>query len=114
MYPLVVFLAVANLRKERAIYQYVLPLTITGGLVSLYHYLKQKLPALQNVASSCGREPCTEQYINWFGFVTIPFLALTAFILITILMLLVYKLEKRRNENEEKDISRSGINCCNS
>ena len=30
--------------------------------------------------------PCSGQYINWFGFITIPFLALIAFILIIIFM----------------------------
>ncbi|MED4739629.1 disulfide bond formation protein B, partial [Bacillus subtilis] len=33
--------------------------------------------------------PCSGQYINWFGFITIPFLALIAFILIIIFMCLL-------------------------
>ena len=31
--------------------------------------------------------PLEVQYINWFGFVTIPFLALVAFTLITLTMM---------------------------
>ncbi len=96
MYPLAVFIGVGYLRRERALYQYVLPLSVPGGLTSLYHYLKQKLPALQTLASSCGRDPCTADYLNWFGFITIPFLALIAFALITSVMVLLYQYEKGR------------------
>lgn len=39
---------------------------------------------LSESAPACGRVPCTGQYINYFGFITIPFLALVAFILIAI------------------------------
>ncbi len=55
---------------------------IMGGCVSLYHYGIQKLSFLADSAPSCGAVSCTGQYINWLGFITIPFLALTAFILI--------------------------------
>jgi hypothetical protein len=30
--------------------------------------------------------PCNTDYINWLGFITIPFLALTAFTLITVIL----------------------------
>lgn len=100
MYPLVAFLGVALLRRENGVYQYVLPLSVPGGLTSLYHYLKQKLPALQAVTSSCGRDPCTTDYLDWFGVITIPFLALIAFTLITIFMVLLYRMDKRRSLND--------------
>ena len=32
--------------------------------------------------------PCTVDYLNWLGFVNIPFLALTAFVIIILMMVL--------------------------
>lgn len=101
MYPLVIFLAVAYLRRERRVYQYVLPMSVPGGLTSLYHYLLQKVPALQALETSCGPVPCTESYFNWFGFVTIPFLALVAFVLITALMLALRRQERAEGSVRE-------------
>ncbi|MGA9173680.1 MAG: disulfide oxidoreductase [Thermoactinomyces sp.] len=86
MYPLVILLGIASYRSDRHIIPYVLPLTIIGGCVSLYHYLEQKVPALAKVASCQVGVPCTQEWINWFGFITIPFLALIAFILITLFL----------------------------
>lgn len=68
-----------------------------GAATSLYHYSIQKLDFLQESSPSCGRVPCTGEYINWLGFITIPFLALTAFVIIaatSFYMLKVLKEEK--------------------
>ena len=82
MYPLVIVTGVAYFQKNVRIALTTLILSAIGGLISLYHYGIQKLAFLSESAPSCGQVPCTGQYINWFGFITIPFLALTAFILI--------------------------------
>ncbi|MCA0979603.1 MULTISPECIES: disulfide oxidoreductase [Exiguobacterium] len=86
MYPLTIILGIAVFTEDRAVRKYVLPLTIIGGIVSLYHYLVQKVPGFAEIQPCAQGVPCSGQYINWFGFITIPFLALTAFTLITILM----------------------------
>ncbi len=86
MYPLVILLGVAVFTDDRAVKKYVLPLSIIGGLISLYHYLVQKVPGFADIKPCVQGVPCNVQYINWFGFVTIPFLALTAFTLITLLV----------------------------
>lgn len=101
MYPLVVFLGVAWLRRERSVHQYVLPLTLPGGLTSLYHYLIQMVPALAPESISCGPVPCTDAYFRWFGFITIPFLALVAFVLITAAMVAVRAEERRPGRAKE-------------
>ncbi len=101
MYPLTVFLAVAYLRQERRVDQYVLPLAVPGAATSLYHYLLQKVPALRPASATCGPVPCTDVYFNWFGFVTIPFLALTAFVLITAAMLLLRRAERAHHSLRE-------------
>lgn len=86
MYPLTILLGIAVFTDDRAVRKYVLPLTTIGGSVSLYHYLVQKVPGFAEIQPCAQGVPCSGQYINWLGFITIPFLALTAFTLITILM----------------------------
>ncbi|MFS0724289.1 disulfide oxidoreductase [Paenibacillus sp. 1P07SE] len=88
MYPLSIILGVAAFVDDDRCAKYVLPLSVLGIAVSSYHYLKQKLPWLNEIQPCTQGVPCNVQYINWFGFVTIPFLAGTAFILITGLMLI--------------------------
>lgn len=95
MYPLTILLGIAAFTNDVRMRLYVLPLTIIGGSISLYHYLVQKVPGFANIKPCVQGVPCNVQYINWFGFVTIPFLALTAFTLITILLFVLhFKLKK--------------------
>jgi len=89
MYPQVILLGIAAVRKDYKQTLYVLPLAILGAGTSFYHILVQKTNLFKEAANGCGMIPCDIQYINWFGFVTIPKLALTAFLLITGFGLLV-------------------------
>ena len=86
MYPLVILLGVASYRQDREITRYALPLSILGGGISLFHYLEQKVPGFSAPSLCRAGVPCTQEYINWLGFITIPFLALVAFTLITVLL----------------------------
>ena len=97
LYPLFILLGIAIIRKDYFISLYSMVFSIIGAALSLYHYGNQKLPALQGSSLACGRTPCTDEYINWFGFITIPFLAFIAFLLIPCLTFLfpeVYILDK--------------------
>lgn len=87
MYPLVILLGIASYRGDRGIVRYALPLSILGGTVSLFHYLEQKVPGFSAPSLCRTGIPCTQDYINWLGFITIPFLALIAFTLITVLLI---------------------------
>lgn len=94
MYPFALILGIAVVKKDYKITFYTMIMSAVGGLISLYHYSLQKVPFMADNAVTCGRVPCTGQYINWLGFITIPFLALTAFIIIFSLSLLVWKNSK--------------------
>ena len=83
MYPLVIVLAVAYVQKNPRIVMTTLVFSVIGSCISAYHYAIQKIDLFQDNAISCGAVPCTGMYINWFGFVTIPFLAFMAFMLLT-------------------------------
>ncbi|EKN69377.1 thiol-disulfide oxidoreductase BdbC [Neobacillus bataviensis LMG 21833] len=97
MYPLAIILGIAVYRNDKSIYQYVLPLSIIGVLISGYHTILQKIPYLQQFEMCTSGVPCSKDYINWLGFITIPMLALVAFIIITISMLVL----ARSNKEEE-------------
>ena len=94
MYPQVFLLAMAFVRKEFMIARYTLMLSVIGGTISLYHYLIQKVTFFRDTAPSCGIVPCTGDYLNWLGFITIPLLALIAFIFIGIISYQVIRMEK--------------------
>ncbi|WP_018664095.1 disulfide oxidoreductase [Heyndrickxia acidiproducens] len=91
MYPMAILIGISVVRKEYRLSLYTTVLSGIGMFVSLYHYSLQKFSIFSDHSPACGRVPCTAEYINWLGFITIPFLALTAFILIFISSLLVWK-----------------------
>lgn len=97
MYPLVVIYGVALFKKDIKMGLAGLFLSGIGILVSTYHYLIQKVSAFQELGGSCtGGVPCNSIYVNYFGFITIPFMAGVAFIVIFVLHLILLK-EQRRN-----------------
>ena len=100
MYPFSILLAIAVVKKDFSISIYSAILSGIGILLSTYHYSLQKLTFLQDSAPSCGTVPCTGEYINWLGFITIPFLALTAFTIIFILSLQYIKNNTKRAEQK--------------
>ncbi|MFC7371538.1 disulfide oxidoreductase [Fictibacillus iocasae] len=91
MYPLALWLGIAAYRNDRSITLYVLPIAVMGMLLSGYHYLLQKVPAMRGFELCTSGVPCSGQYINYAGFITIPFLAFTAFTMITLFMILARK-----------------------
>lgn len=97
MYPLVLIYGVALFKKDVKMGFAGLFLSGIGMLVSTYHYLVQKVSAFQELGGSCtGGVPCNAIYVNYFGFITIPFMAGVAFIVIFVLHLILLK-EMRRN-----------------
>jgi disulfide bond formation protein DsbB len=86
MYPLAILLAIGIFRRDRGLHMYVLPFSIAGMGISLYHYLLIKTNWFPPPACAVDI-PCTVDYLDWFGFINIPFLALTAFLIITCMML---------------------------
>ena len=85
MYPLFIFTTLALIKKESIPKIYILVMSGVGMLISGYHYLIQKAPFFRESNAFCGKTPCNAEYINMFGFITIPFLALIAFTTILIL-----------------------------
>ncbi len=91
MYPLTVILAVGLLRRDRHLPVYVLPLSGLGIGVSTYHYLLQKTNLFSELTTCQVGVPCSGVWINWLGFITIPFLALIAFFVITMMAIIAWQ-----------------------
>ncbi|KHE71916.1 disulfide oxidoreductase [Halobacillus sp. BBL2006] len=96
MYPLIFIYGAALVKKKVDIAFPGILLSGIGMFVSIYHYSIQKVPALSE-GGTCGLVPCNVQYINYFGFVTIPFLAGLAFIIIFITHFMLI-MKKRSSE----------------
>lgn len=87
MYPLVLLLGIAAWRRDRAVRLYVIAQCAVGAAIAAYHSFIQAFPP-DGGSSFCTVEaPCTTRYVWQFGFVSLPFMALTAFVFIIVLML---------------------------
>jgi len=91
MYPLILIFLVGVLKLDRGVITYSFPITLVGWLFAIYHNLLH-FGIIPESATPCqAGVPCSTKYIEWFGFITIPFLSLVAFSLILILTLTLNK-----------------------
>lgn len=88
MYPLAVILGIAALRRDLSIRRYAVPLALLTAVISSYHYLLQRFPTITSV--SCDpTAPCTVTWVWQLHFISIPFMALSGFAFISVLLGLV-------------------------
>lgn len=87
MYPQVILLGLALYRKEKVIAPYSLALSALGAAIAGYHYLLQQglVPELPCAAVGFSAA-CSQRFVMTFGYITIPLMALTAFLLIALSM----------------------------
>ena len=89
MYPLSIVTLLAAARNDFRIARYLLPLPLVGGCVSVYHLLVEN--AVVGQSSACfvsAPGGCATKWVNEFGYITIPTLALTGFVLLIELLAL--------------------------
>ena len=86
MYPLAVILPMAAFRQDARARLYVVVLAGAGGAISVYHRLIQAYPSLDTGSCSVTGPSCSAPLIKMYGFVTIPYMAMSAFALILALM----------------------------
>ena len=83
MYPLAVILIVATFTKDKKVWRYATPLATIGIIFSTYHWFLERFPNLD--AGVCDVEvPCEFVWFENFGFVTLPFMALTGFLAVLV------------------------------
>ena len=69
---------------------YALALPVIGAVISLWHLYIEANPEQESAACRIGA-PCSTKWIDEFGYVTIPTLALTAFAAIATLLVLALR-----------------------
>lgn len=91
MYPLSIITLLAAVRNDHGIFLYLLPLPLVGAGVSAYHLLVENgVVGQSTVCRLSAPGGCATKWINEFGYITIPTLAITAFLLlVTILALAI-------------------------
>ncbi len=94
IYPLFPIFLVGILRRDPKVHWYAWPLIIPGLLVSVFHNLLYWKLLPEAAAPCVAGVSCTTKFFEWFGFITIPFLSLAAFITLTILMVIYTKRHK--------------------
>ena len=85
MYPLAVVLTVAALRRDREVWRTVSPLVAIGGAVSIWHIAIERNPGLGGACDPAA--PCALKWVEEFGFLTLPTMALIGFVTIVVLAL---------------------------
>jgi disulfide bond formation protein DsbB len=86
MYPLVVILGIAAARGDVGVARYAAPLAAIGATISIWHIGVERIPGLPS--GSCSLDvPCSTILVQVLGFVTIPTMALAAFVAILTLLL---------------------------
>jgi disulfide bond formation protein DsbB len=92
MYPLVLIFLINLLYPDDKLLKYSMPLVLIGLFFSIYHNLLMFGIIPESVVPCVQGVPCSTEYINWLGFITIPFLSLIAYSVILV-FLLFYKKE---------------------
>jgi disulfide bond formation protein DsbB len=89
MYPLSIVALLAALADDPRVARYLLPLPVAGAGVSVYHLLVENGIVGESLTCRISAPGgCGVKWINEFGYVTIPTLALTAFALVFAFLLL--------------------------
>jgi hypothetical protein len=98
MYPLAVILLVGLLLKDRRVRWYAAPFVIVGAPLSLYHWLVERVDFFAKSSSCSAEAPCTVPWFQELGYVTLAFMALSAFLLVGTLLVVDWGAE-RTNES---------------
>lgn len=86
MYPLAILLPIAAWRRDTTFRIYAAVLAAIGLGIATWHRLMQSFPSLDSGACAAVGPPCSAPYIMEFGFVSIPYMAMSAFGLILVLL----------------------------
>ena len=95
LFPLVIILAAGLFPVDKSVVKYALPLAIAGWLTAAYHNLLYAGIVPESIQPCSKGVSCTEEYIDLFGFLSIPMLSLLSFsTIITLLIILKMRTTK--------------------
>ncbi len=84
LYPQLITFALALWWREKNILKYNIVLTLVGGIIALYHSFSQ-VTGLSVLPCTAEGAACSKLYVLAFGYITIPVMALTTFLLLGML-----------------------------
>lgn len=91
MYPQAILLFVAFWKKDKGIVDYLVPLSVLGGLIALYHSLTHFGLGDGVIACTSALGDCGKLYVFEYGYITIPLMSLTIFVYLLTISILYYK-----------------------
>ncbi|MBY6293979.1 disulfide bond formation protein B [Nanohaloarchaea archaeon H01] len=86
MYPIAVISGTALFLDRSDIKDYVLPLAMIGAPIALYHAIIQRIEQFSSAGCSVTAVSCSTEYTFHYGYITIPVMALTAFLVIIVVL----------------------------
>lgn len=98
IFPMILILGMAAIKNDKLIKPYVIVLATAGIIVSVYHWSIHMISVYGSQATADGLVPCSaseilpscsQTEVLEYGFITIPFMAITTLALVIILMLFV-------------------------
>jgi hypothetical protein len=104
MYPLAVILLVGLLLRERRVRWYAAPFVVVGVPLSLYHWLVERVDFFAKSSACSAEAPCTVPWFEELGYVTLAFMALSAFLLIGTLLLADWGAERITESSTDLEI----------
>ena len=91
LFPLVLILAIGLFPFDKKVVKYAFPLAIVGWLTAAYHNLLYAGIIPESIKPCSKGISCTEEYIDLFGFLSIPMLSLLSFTIITALLIVLQR-----------------------
>ena len=88
MYPLVIIIGIGIIMRDARMKNYALPICLIGLFVSVYHNLLYYRIIPESITPCTQGISCTSRQIEWLGFITIPLMALAAFVTLGVCLLL--------------------------
>ena len=104
MYSLAIILVIAAVRKDRAIVPYATVLAAVGVGIAGYHWLLERWPSLDTGTCSADA-PCSVPYFEVFGFVSLAFMAFSAFVTVLVFLWVVSPSSAATIETESESVS---------
>jgi disulfide bond formation protein DsbB len=95
MYPLVLIVGTGIILRDARLKYYALPLCLIGLAISIYHNLLYYGLIPESITPCTEGISCTSRQIEWLGFITIPLMALTAFLGVALCLILYKKFEQK-------------------
>ena len=84
-YPLVFILGLGLYKKDKNLTDYTLLLSALGGLIAFYQVLLERGLAPSVACLAGGAVSCSQIFVMYFGFLTIPLMSLLGFLAIFIM-----------------------------